>query len=38
MELLTACMYLFCLIFACDIGIRVVESACDISKIRIVGR
>lgn len=37
MELLSAVLYFFVAVFATHVGIRAVEAACDISKIKIVG-
>lgn len=37
MDLIRGCMYLFCLILSSHIAIRIVEAACEICKIKIVG-
>lgn len=37
MELLTACCYLFAAMFAVHVGLRAIEGATSIAKIRIVG-
>ena len=37
MDLLNAVLYFFVAVFCTHIGMRAVEAACDITKIKIVG-